>query len=82
MYFIVFILKHLIIIKSVSRTKACKTSNTTNASRKPSSKYVTTYSEELENNLPIKSHKTPEDLLFLKFKRALHFSCNVVQLEN
>jgi len=43
MYFILFTLKLLIIIKSVSTTKAPKTSNVTNTSRKLSSKHVSTY---------------------------------------
>lgn len=43
MYFILFTLKHLIIIKSVSGTKAPKTSNVTNTYTKLSSKYASTY---------------------------------------
>lgn len=42
MYFALFTLKHLITIKSVSKTKVAKASNVTNASRKLSSKYVST----------------------------------------
>lgn len=84
MYFISFTLKHLIIIKSVSRPKAPKTSDATNTSRKLSSKYVSTYFEETENNLSITSHKRKslEDLLSPKLKSSPHFSCNIVQLEN
>lgn len=43
MYFTLFTLKHLIILKSMSRTKAPKASNVTNTFRKLSPKYVSTY---------------------------------------
>lgn len=77
MYFTFFTLKHLIIMKSVWRTKAPKASNVTNTFRKLSSKYVSTY-------FSITSHKRKslEVFLFPKLKSAPHFLCNAVPLKN